>query len=155
MSTPPPVTLRPMTEAEFEAWKHRNAESFAAGMGPARGLTPEEAIEVAHREVEKLLPDGRDTEDHVIWMACDGDEPVGSLWITTKPRIPFIFGLEVDENHRGKGYGRSIMLAGEDECRRLGHSQLDLNVFGNNTTAINLYTSLGYTVTSQQMRKQL
>jgi ribosomal protein S18 acetylase RimI-like enzyme len=47
------------------------------------------------------------------------------------------------------------MLAGEEECRRLGHRHLDLNVFGNNTTAINLYTSLGYTVTSQQMRKEL
>jgi ribosomal protein S18 acetylase RimI-like enzyme len=106
--TTPPVTLRPMTETEFE-----------------------------------------------VWMACDGDEPVGSLWITTKPRIPFIYGIEVDEKYRGKGYGRSIMLAGEEGCRRRGHSQLDLNVFGNNTTAINLYTSLGYTITSQQMRKQL
>ncbi|MEI8406666.1 MULTISPECIES: GNAT family N-acetyltransferase [unclassified Kribbella] len=153
--TTPPVTLRPMTEAEFEVWRHRNAESFAAGMGPARGLSPEEAIEVAHREVDKLLPDGRDTENHVIWMACDDDQPVGSLWITTKPRIPFIFGIEVDEKYRGKGYGRSIMLAGEEECRLRGYSQLDLNVFGNNTTAINLYTSLGYTVTSQQMRKEL
>jgi ribosomal protein S18 acetylase RimI-like enzyme len=47
------------------------------------------------------------------------------------------------------------MLAAEDECRRLGHKQLDLNVFGDNTTAIGLYDSLGYTVISQQMRKEL
>ncbi|GAA1111092.1 hypothetical protein GCM10009630_05230 [Kribbella jejuensis] len=45
------------------------------------------------------------------------------------------------------------MPAGEEECRRRGYSQLDLNVFGDNRTAINLYDSLGYVVTSQQMRR--
>ncbi|WP_238164547.1 GNAT family N-acetyltransferase [Kribbella pittospori] len=153
--TTPPVTLRPMTETEFQQWKDRNAESFAAGIGPARGLSPAEALEFAHRETDKLLPDGRASENNLIWMACDGDHAIGSLWISTKPRIPFIYGIEVDSGHRGKGYGRAIMLAGEEECRRLGYTQLDLNVFGNNTTAIGLYNSLGYTVTSQQMRKEL
>ncbi len=61
----------------------------------------------------------------------------------------------MDADQRGKGYGRSIMLAGEEECRRRGYEFLDLNVFGNNSTAISLYDSLGYVVTSQQMRKTL
>jgi ribosomal protein S18 acetylase RimI-like enzyme len=61
----------------------------------------------------------------------------------------------VHEDQRGKGYGRSIMLAGEDECRRRGHEYLDLNVYGDNGIAIGLYDSLGYVVTSQQMRKTL
>jgi ribosomal protein S18 acetylase RimI-like enzyme len=69
--------------------------------------------------------------------------------------VPFIYGVEVDSGQRGKGYGRAIMLAGEEECRRLGHKHLDLNVFGDNTTAIGLYDSLGYAVISQQMRKEL
>ena len=47
------------------------------------------------------------------------------------------------------------MQAGEEECRRLGHNQLDLNVFGNNSAAIGLYESLGYALLSQQMRKEL
>jgi ribosomal protein S18 acetylase RimI-like enzyme len=47
------------------------------------------------------------------------------------------------------------MLAGEEECRRRGHQYLDLNVYGDNGTAIGLYDSLGYVVTSQQMRKTL
>ena len=56
---------------------------------------------------------------------------------------------------RGNGYGRAIMLAGENECRRRGYARLDLNVFGTNRTAISLYESLGYTVSSQQMSKRL
>jgi ribosomal protein S18 acetylase RimI-like enzyme len=69
--------------------------------------------------------------------------------------VPFIFNIEVDAEQRGHGYGRAIMLAGEDECRRLGFDRLDLNVFSDNETAVNLYNSLGYVTVAQQMRKQL
>jgi len=149
------VTLRPITASEYPTWRDRAAESFAAGIGPARDLDEAEALKLAYDETDKLLPDGPATEHHTIWLAWAGDEPIGSLWISTRQRVPFIYGIEVDGGHRGKGYGRAIMLAGEDECRRLGYARLDLNVFGNNTTAIRLYESLGYTVISQQMRKEL
>lgn len=151
----PPVTLRPLTEDEFAAWSERAAASFADGIGPSRGLDPATALEIARQATAKLLPDGRDTEHHLIWMACHQGEPVGNLWISTQKKNPFIYGIEVDEDQRGKGYGRSIMLAGEEECRRRGFEHLELNVFGNNSTAIALYDSLGYVVTSQQMRKTL
>ena len=100
MSDPkaPPVTLRPPTDAEFEVWQDLNAQSFATGIGPAHGLDPAAALELAYQEVAKLLPDGKATENHLIWMACHD---------------------------------------------------------GNNSTAIKLYDSLGYNVTSQQMRKEL
>ena len=149
------MTLRPLAEDEFAAWSERAAASFADGIGPSRGLDPATALDTARRETAKLLPDGRDTGNHLIWMACHQGEPVGSLWISTQKKTPFIFGIEVDEDQRGKGYGRSIMLAGEEECRRRGFEHLELNVFGNNSTAIGLYDSLGYVVTSQQMRKAL
>jgi ribosomal protein S18 acetylase RimI-like enzyme len=153
--TTPPVILRPITDDEYPSWMERAAASFAAGVGPARGLTPDEALALAYEQTESLLPEGPATDQQLIWMAVAGDEPVGSLWISTKSKVPFIYGIEVDHAHRGKGHGRAIMLAGEEECRRLGHTQLDLNVFGDNTTAIALYDSLGYTVISQQMRKAL
>jgi len=153
--TTPSVTLRPISDAEYPRWRDRAAESFAAGIGPARGLEGDDALKFAYDETDKLLPDGPATEHHLIWIAWVNEQQVGSLWISTRQRTPFIYGIEVDSAQRGKGYGRAIMLAGEDECRRLGHTRLDLNVFGNNTSAIALYESLGYTVTSQQMRKEL
>jgi ribosomal protein S18 acetylase RimI-like enzyme len=154
-SKAPTVTLRPLTDDEYADWRRRAAESFAAGMGPSRGLDPAAALETAYQETDRLLPDGRKTEQHLLWIACHEDEPVGSLWISTQKKNPFIFGIEVHEDQRGKGYGRSIMLAGEEECRRLGYEYLDLNVYGTNGTAIALYDSLGYVVTAQQMRKTL
>lgn len=153
--TTPQVLLRPISDAEYPSWMERAAASFAADVGPTRGLTPDEALALAYEQTEQLLPEGPATDQQLIWIAVVGDEPVGSLWISTKSKVPFIYAVEVDRAQRGKGYGRAIMLAGEAECRRLGYTQLDLNVFGDNTTAIGLYDSLGYAVISQQMRKDL
>lgn len=149
------MQLRPITDAEFAGWKDRTATSYAAAIGPARGLTEADALKTAYAETDKLLPDGPATEHHHIWIALADDAAVGNLWICTRPPVAFIYSIEVDSTQRGKGYGRAIMLAGEEECRRLGQRQLDLNVFGDNTTAIGLYDSLGYAVISQQMRKEL
>jgi ribosomal protein S18 acetylase RimI-like enzyme len=153
--TPPPVTLRPPTEDEFGNWRIRSVEGFATEMGPTRDLDPVAALETSDQEFDRLLPDGINTENQLIWLAHHDDVPVGSLWISTARPTPFIYMIDVLAEQRGKGYGRSIMLAGEDECRRRGYAHLDLNVFGSNTTAIGLYDSLGYVVLSQQMRKTL
>lgn len=153
--TTPQVHLRPITDAEYPAWTDRSVASFAAAIGPARGLSADEALKLAREETEKLLPEGPATDRQLIWIAWADAEPVGSLWISLRSRVPFVYGLEVHSAQRGKGYGRAIMLAGEEECRRRGHTQLELNVFGDNATAIALYDSLGYAVISQQMRKDL
>lgn len=149
------MLLRPITDAECPDWKDLTATSFATGIGPVRGLNADEALKFAYEETERLLPDGPATEHHLIWIAQVDEQPVGSLWISLRSKIPFIFGIEVDSTQRGKGYGRGIMLAGQDECRRLGHTQIDLNVFADNTPAVALYDSLGYAVISQQMRVDL
>ena len=40
-------------------------------------------------------------------------------------------------------------------ARELGATSMTLNVFGDNPTAIRLYETSGYTVTAQQMRREL
>ncbi|MEV8377724.1 GNAT family N-acetyltransferase [Kribbella sp. NPDC056861] len=153
--TPPPVTLRPPAEDEFDSWRTRAVEAFAVDMGPTRDLDPAAALLASRQDFDRLLPDGVSTENQLIWLAHHDDVQVGSLWVSTAKPTPFIYMIDVLAEQRSKGYGRSIMLAGEEECRRRGYEHLDLNVFGSNTTAVRLYDSLGYVVTSQQMRKKL
>ena len=156
MSTTPQVTLRPMTDEEFASWFEHTQVGYAAAIGPARALTPEQALVQSRKETAELLPDGLATKEHLIWSACIADGTVvGNLWIRARKPVPFIFNIEVNEDQRGHGYGRAIMLAGEEECRQRGFEQLDLNVFNYNTTAVGLYDSLGYVVVAQQMRKNL
>ncbi len=56
---------------------------------------------------------------------------------------------------RGRGFGRALLAAVEDATRRAGVGSLELNVFGHNRTAVSLYSTSGYEVVTQQMRKRL
>ncbi|NEA36179.1 GNAT family N-acetyltransferase [Streptomyces sp. SID13031] len=157
MSSPkaPPVSLRPLTAEEYDGWKTHSCENYAADIGPARRLDPAAALEAAYREFDTLLTDGPTTENQLVWLAYHEGTPVGSLWISTQKAVPFVYLIEVRAEQRGKGYGRSIMLAGEEECRSRGYDSLALNVFGSNSVATGLYDSLGYEVVTQEMRKTL
>ncbi|QNE23016.1 GNAT family N-acetyltransferase [Kribbella qitaiheensis] len=145
-----------MTDEELAGWREYTEVGYADAIGPARGLTPEQALKQSRKEIGELLAERETASEHLIWSACSPDGTVvGNLWIRARKPVPFVFNIEVNEDQRGHGYGRAIMLAGQEECRRLGFDRLDLNVFYNNQTAVNLYTSLGYVVISQQMRKEL
>jgi ribosomal protein S18 acetylase RimI-like enzyme len=156
---PPRVELRPMRPEEYDAWYRPMLVSYAAEIGDERRLTPERARQAAAEELGRLLPDGLETPNHLLRMACDDGVPVGMVWMAIRTgdesNGAFVYNIEVGEEHRGRGYGRAIMMAAELECRSRGIAELMLNVFGHNTAAIRLYESLGYRMTSQHMRKIL
>jgi ribosomal protein S18 acetylase RimI-like enzyme len=157
----PSVTLEPMTADEFERWRQHSISEYAKEHVAAGNYHEDEAAARSRAEFDELLPDGLATEDILLLQAKDSDGvDVGILWLSlTHPRgapdTAFIFDIEVLTERRGQGYGRAVLAAGEDEIRRRGIGALGLNVFGDNPTAIALYTSAGYTVTTQQMRKLL
>jgi ribosomal protein S18 acetylase RimI-like enzyme len=67
----------------------------------------------------------------------------------------WIFDIEVFAEHRGRGLGRALLSAAEEEVARHGAANLGLNVFGSNEVARRLYESAGYVVITQQMQKRL
>ncbi len=81
------------------------------------------------------------------------------LWLAEREsggrQVIFIYDVEIDEAHRGKGYGRAAMELAEEQARALGIGRIELNVFGGNEVARKLYLSLGYVETSVQMGKDL
>ncbi|MFF2898608.1 GNAT family N-acetyltransferase [Streptomyces sp. NPDC057966] len=54
--------------------------------------------------------------------------------------------MYIQEEHRGKGYGRAAMAAGEQATLAAGDSTLMFTVWGGNEVAMNLYTGAGYQV---------
>lgn len=156
----PPLRLEPMTAEEYAANRGPAIETFAHGIAESRRISLDEARARAESQVEGVVPQGVETADLLFRTAWVDDRPVGSIWIgmpdpPDRPDTAWVYFVAVDPEHRGKGYGRAIMLAAETELSGLGVPRLKLNVFGNNTVAIGLYRSLGYEVDSQQMAKAL
>ena len=153
------VRLRPMTEEEYDVWRERSQREYAVEIATSRDLGPEAAVAQAAGEFAELLPDGLASPDMHLWTAVLGDEPVGMGWIELRQRASgvsaWIFDISVDSAHRGRGLGRDLLDALHDAARELGATSMALNVFGDNRTAIRLYESSGYTVTAQQMRRDL
>jgi len=154
----PVVTFRPMTEAEYEALLASMLEGYAREIAVLMDMSIEEARAAGAKQTADLLKDGLATEGHYLWkIIADQDGAVGDLWVFVDPgkRRAFIYFIGTDEQHRGKGYARAAMLALEAAVRPKGADHIDLNVFGDNTTAIHLYEGLGYRPTAINMRKAL
>lgn len=153
------LDLRRPTQAELDAWVERSVASYAEDEIAAGRVSREQALARARESYVGLLPDGPDTAGAVLGRLEDDGDAVGWLWVARKPDGPpdlaWVYDIEIDEAHRGKGLGRQAMLLAEDLARQLGATALGLNVFGGNTVARGLYASLGYTETAVQLRKPL
>ena len=154
------VTLRPMTDDEFAEFVAESQAGFVEQMVEMAGADREAAVARADADYNTLLPQGAATPGHEFRLAADEQgDVVGHLWVGLKdgpgPVVAWVYDVEVDGTHRGRGHGRAIMEAAEDLAREMGASSLGLNVFGGNAVARALYESLGYVVTAQQMSKPL
>jgi ribosomal protein S18 acetylase RimI-like enzyme len=139
------LTLRPMSDVEYEAGN----------------WLEEESLELSKNALEQLLPQGRQTP-RVLLLSADNSagEYVGYLWIgldrpNTSKLSAWIYDIEVAEEQRGRGYGRALLRAAEKETLKNGVPTLGLNVFGTNHVARKLYESSGYSITQIAMSKQL
>ncbi|MGH2456320.1 MAG: GNAT family N-acetyltransferase [Candidatus Limnocylindria bacterium] len=153
------ASLRPMRPDEFPAFLEASKRSYAEGIATQGDRTVEFARQKSEEDHAAVLPNGLDTPGHAIFVVEAEGERVGLLWLAERElgrrSVYFVYDVEIDPAHRGKGYGRAAMLLAEDEARHRGLSRIELNVFGGNQVARGLYRSLGYVETAVQMGKDL
>ena len=150
-----------MSEAEYESFHSKLITEYARVNVEAGNCLEEESLELAKKSLGQLLPLGKETL-RVLLLSADNAHGnyVGYIWIgldrpnTSKP-IAWIYDIEVAKDQRGKGYGRDLLRAAENETLKHGIKTLGLNVFGANHVAINLYKSEGYSITQMAMSKEL
>ncbi|MEE1797459.1 MULTISPECIES: GNAT family N-acetyltransferase [unclassified Streptomyces] len=156
---PEGVEGRPMTEAEYEAWRARSVGDFARSWTD-RGVPPDQALaksEASHRE---NLPQGLATPGVSFTVLAHEGAAVGHVWVAPREVRPgrpgsYVYDVEVAEEQRGKGYGRALMLLAERVALEAGPPLLGLHVFTTNTPALRLYTSLGYRTTQRNLVRPL
>ncbi|ANP53949.1 ribosomal protein S18 acetylase RimI-like enzyme [Streptomyces griseochromogenes] len=145
---------RPMTEAEFGAWLAHESEAYAR-LWTERGVPEAEAYAKARHDHETLLPHGLATENMMFSVVEHEGVRVGTLWLALQDDRAYVFDVEAEGAHRGRGHGRTLMLLAEAQAIAAGRRLLGLNVFAGNTPAERLYESLGYETARYSLYKDL
>jgi ribosomal protein S18 acetylase RimI-like enzyme len=92
----------------------------------------------------------RDASLGLAWLIFDGDAAVGYIvlcfgysleWLG---RDAFVDEFYLQEEYRGRGWGRKTMAFVEDAARAVGIRALHLEVVRENTRALGLYRRLGF-----------
>ncbi|MEU0333689.1 GNAT family N-acetyltransferase [Streptomyces sp. NPDC006193] len=151
---PPGSRARPMTGAEFDAWREQEGERYAHTW-KRRGLSEAAARAKSRNDHARLLPHGCATEGMVFSVLEHDGSRVGTLWLALEETRAYVYDVETDAAHRGRGHGRALMLLAERQAIGAGRPVLGLNVFAGNTPAERLYASLGYETVTRFLWKTL
>lgn len=152
------IRLEPKSAERLALWL-----SSSRTVDVARRTRAGETSDAARAHSDDLFalhfPGGVPADNHHVFDLLAGDTVVGSLWIGPHTEAPddawWVWDVQIDPAHRGRGYGRDAMVLAEDFVRERGGRTLGLEVFGYNTAAWTLYESLGYQTTAIQMLKVL
>jgi ribosomal protein S18 acetylase RimI-like enzyme len=158
-TTGPAVELIDMTEQEYADLRPTLEAGCAGSLARAGVLPVTEAARTVREDLARLLPQGPASSGHRLWTAYDGSVPVGRVWLQLQHRSDglhaFAHHLEVRADLRRRGYGRSVLLATERACRRLGVRSVALSVLGFDAGGRSLYGRSGFEVTAQTRTKRL
>jgi ribosomal protein S18 acetylase RimI-like enzyme len=156
----PLPALVPMTEPEYHAFLEAAVPDYATDKVASGEWAHDEALDLATKSFESLLPQGRVTKDNYFFTVRDDEfGAIGVLWIAAKERagqrIAYVYNVAIEPDHRRKGHASRAFAALEDQVRALGLSGIALHVFGHNAGAQALYAKLGYRQTNINMFKSL
>ncbi|MBV8464385.1 MAG: GNAT family N-acetyltransferase [Burkholderiales bacterium] len=151
---PRQVQLVEMTEEEREIFVAEAYVEYLNRMVDAGRWTETNAQQRIDALVKSTPPDRHAAGQRFYRVIGDG-EVVGGLWLQIDADILFVMQLTIIEASRQAGWGRAAMQEVEAMARTMGMRRLALNVFFNNTPALQLYESEGYSGYMQQMIKRL
>ncbi len=140
---PPGVDVRPFEPGRDEqAWLDVNNRAFANHAEQGGWV----AETLARRMAEPWF------DPTLFLLAFDGEGLAGFNWMKMHdahgrdPRLGEIFVIGVDPRMQGTGLGRALAIAGLDAVHHRGVDTGSLFCAADNTGALHLYESLGFTV---------
>ena len=149
------LTFRPATIDDLSEIVRMLADDFLGRIRERYEEPLPESYVNAFREIEA------DPNNELIVVEADG-QVVGTLQLTFTPSISFQGGkratvesVRVDEQHRGKGIGRKMMLWAIDHARANGCVSMQLTTNAERVDAHRFYENLGFSGTHLGMKIKL
>lgn len=140
------------TPEEAEAILSRTRERGLVAL-TAAGFSEHEGLRLIRERHAQLLPEGTATPGHrFAWICAADGERIGECWfgpLEASETDWYVFDIELAEQHRGRGHGKTALAAIAESCRRAGARRLGLTVALDNERAFSAYRSLGFVVTKQ------
>jgi ribosomal protein S18 acetylase RimI-like enzyme len=102
-----------------------------------------------------------DAQHTPLFFVNEQDQTVGCLWMgratdqRTGKAQAYIFLVAVDPSHQRKGLGTYLMSKAQEQAEEWRLSELTLQVYPDNQSALKLYEKLGFIVKSQLLSKTL
>jgi mycothiol synthase len=138
-----PLVTRPFVlGGDEEAWLRTNNLAFAGH--PEQGAWTRQQLD------ERLRAEWVALEGFLVADDPSGSGLIGSCWTKVhrdrEPVLGEIYVIAVDPDHHGQGWGRSLTVAGLDWLAGQGVRVGMLYTEADNTGAVSLYRSLGFTL---------
>ena len=152
------MALIPLDDAEYADFAERQVEEYARQNVRAGAWTAEEAPARAREAQADLLADRLRDAGHVFLKGVTPEGArVGWLWVAPAPpflgadldRKRWLSQITVEEDLRGRGYGKALLEALHRWLAEHGVEELYLRVFDWNVAARRLYASAGYELVRQ------
>lgn len=141
------VQLREIDGSALASFLDRSRAAYVE-QSVAAGGDRAEAERSAAASLSAAFPGGLASDGHVVFDVVAEGDTSGWLWLGPRsaddPARWWVWDVEIDEQHRGRGLGRAVMELAEDAARTRGATTIGLNVFDDNPVAGRLYESLGY-----------
>jgi ribosomal protein S18 acetylase RimI-like enzyme len=102
-----------------------------------------------------------DAQHTPLFFVTEQDHTVGCLWMgrATDQRTgnaqAYIFLVAVDPSHQRRGLGTYLLSKAQQQAETWGLSELTLQVYPDNQSALKLYEKLGFVVKSQLLSRTL
>jgi ribosomal protein S18 acetylase RimI-like enzyme len=146
-----------MQEEDFEPYLERDIKEYAEAHVRNGNWKKEEALRRSRKEHQQLLPDGLQSRDQYLFSIFEdtSGQKLGVLWVNITNNQAFIYDFKIEEGERGKGYGKQALMALDEKLKSMNVESVGLHVFGDSTSAQELYKRMGYQITGIHMKKAL
>ncbi len=155
------VTLRNMRHDEYPAYCEYFLDDYSQEIVENYGHSVEVARDLANKELQHSFPDGLQGTNHSL-MCIDSEIDnklclVGYLWhsMNHDDSSTFIYDFYISDAYRGIGYGKQAISALEAYLHSVAIKQIKLRVAFQNKRALQLYQSVGFSITGYNMSKNI
>lgn len=159
MNTTPVARLTLVTDSEYAEVAALQLKEYGRQLVRAGEVAVEDGAATAAERLQDLSTDRLRPIGYTFFVATPAHESfrIGWVWLSPAPEFigsgrdhtRWLSQLAVEELHRGRGWGRAILIATEQHCVSIGVEWIWLRVFNWNQLARHLYTSHGYELATQ------